>query len=63
MPATNPHGLGMQSGSITVTDAGLTIGFVPKPWSSRANNHSFFYVRDFNTKIAMFSPVILGTKP
>lgn len=27
------HGLGMQSGSITVADAGLTIGFVPKPLS------------------------------
>jgi hypothetical protein len=26
-----PDGLGMQPGSITVTDAGLTIGFVPKP--------------------------------
>lgn len=26
-----PNGLGMQPGSITVTDAGLTIGFVPKP--------------------------------
>jgi hypothetical protein len=28
-----PDGLGMQPGSITVTDAGLTIGFVPKPLS------------------------------
>ena len=26
-----PDGLGMQPGSITVTDEGLTIGFVPKP--------------------------------
>jgi len=25
-----PDGLGMQPGSMTVTDAGLTIGFVPK---------------------------------
>ena len=28
-----PDGLGMQPGSITVTDEGLTIGFVPKPLS------------------------------
>ena len=28
-----PDGLGMQPGSITVTNAGLTIGFVPKPLS------------------------------
>ncbi|WP_294769513.1 DUF1439 domain-containing protein [uncultured Rhodoferax sp.] len=27
-----PDGLGMQPGSITVTETGLTIGFVPKPW-------------------------------
>jgi hypothetical protein len=27
-----PDGLGMQPGSITVTNEGLTIGFVPKPW-------------------------------
>lgn len=26
-----PDGLGLQPGSITVTEAGLTIGFVPKP--------------------------------
>jgi hypothetical protein len=26
-----PNGLGMQPGSITVTNDGLTIGFVPKP--------------------------------
>lgn len=28
-----PDGLGMQPGSITVTETGLTIGFVPKPLS------------------------------
>ena len=27
-----PDGLGMQPGSITVTNEGLTIGFVPKPF-------------------------------
>jgi hypothetical protein len=26
-----PNGLGMQPGSITVTNDGLTIGFAPKP--------------------------------
>ena len=26
-----PNAMGLQPGSITVTDAGLTIGFVPKP--------------------------------
>ena len=30
-----PDGLGMQPGSITVTDTGLMIGFVPKPLSQQ----------------------------
>jgi len=30
-----PSSMGLQPGSITVTDAGLTIGFVPKPLSQR----------------------------
>jgi hypothetical protein len=33
-----PNSLGMQPGSITVTDTGLVIGFVPKPLSQNESH-------------------------